>query len=150
MLTDPNWIELLDLFKNYEVRFLVVGGHAVMNYTEPRYTKDLDVWIAIDPKNATRTYQALKEFGAPLGDFTPEDFSRPGVFFQIGHAPVRIDIMMSIQGVDFEDCWKRRQLVHVGNTTLPFISKSDLILAKRASGRPQDLLDVEKLEKSEN
>src|SRR2546426_6691190 len=100
--------ELLEVLNEFAVRYLIVGGHAVMKYTEPRLTKDLDLWIATDAKNAELIYRALARFGAPLGGYTPADFTQEETWFQIGVAPVRVDILMSIPGASFEAAWDRR------------------------------------------
>ena len=149
MLTSPDFKELLSLFREYKVRYMVVGGYAVMKYTEPRFTKDLDLWIATDKTNAEAVYSALKEFGAPLAKLTPKDFTKEGYFYQMGRAPFRLDIMMSIPGVEFESSWERRIEVRLEDIIVPFIAKEDLIASKKSSGRPQDLIDVDKLEKAE-
>ncbi len=119
-----------------------------MKYTEPRFTRDLGLWISTDEENSKAIFAALKEFGAPLKDLTPRDFSQKGYFYQMGNPPFRLDIMMSIPGVEFEDAWRVREEVMLGGSFVHFISKADLIKAKQDSGRPQDLLDVEKLKKS--
>jgi hypothetical protein len=149
MLTSSDFRELLSLFKKHNVRHLVVGGYAVMKYSEPRYTKDLDLWIATDPENANSVYVALKEFGAPLENLTANDFARKGYFYQMGRPPLRVDIMMSIPGIEFEVAWKNRKGVELDGFEIPFISRSDLILAKKASGRPQDNIDVRQLMEAE-
>ena len=92
--------------------------------------------------------QALKEFGAPLQNLSPQDFAEEGYFYQMGVPPLRVDVLMSIPGVNFAEAWQNHETVMVAETEMYFISKSDLIKAKRASGRPQDLLDLEKLERS--
>ena len=102
MLTSPDFKELLNTLKKHKVRYLVVGGYAVMKYTEPRFTKDLDLWISIDEENSTAMFAALKEFGAPLKGLTPHDFAEKGNFYQMGKPPFRLDIMMSIPGVELE------------------------------------------------
>ncbi len=145
MLTNPDFKELLKIFNEYKVRYLVVGGYAVMKYAEPRYTKDLDLWIAIDPENASAVYTALRKFGAPLANLTPEDFSKEGFFYQMGVPPLRVDIMMSISGMSFEEAWPHRVSVFLADNTVFFISKEDLMRVKKASGRPQDLLDLDHL-----
>ena len=150
MLTIPDFKNLLNHFKKFEVRYLVVGGYAVMKYTEPRYTKDLDIWVATDDENANAVFEALRTFGAPLRDLSPQDFKQAGYFYQLGRPPWRLDVMMSIPDVEFESCWNRREMVELEGTVIPFISKEDLIRSKKASARPQDLLDVEKLEKAES
>ena len=147
MLTSPDFKELLSLFKSYDVRYLIVGGYAVMRYAEPRFTKDLDVLIAVDESNARAVYTALAEFGAPLHDLSPKDFAQEGYFYQMGSPPLRVDVLMSIPGVDFAEAWGNRETITVAGTDMHFISKVDLIEAKRAAGRPRDLLDLENLER---
>ena len=149
MLTSPDFKELLKIFEKHKIRYLVVGGYAVMKYTEPRFTKDLDLFIATDPDNANGVYVALKEFGAPLQNLTSDDFTRKGHFYQMGRAPLRVDIMMSISGIEFDKAWENREVVELDNLKVYFISRSDLIRTKEASARPQDKIDVDKLKKAE-
>ncbi len=148
MLTSPDLKELLNLFKKHNVKYLVVGGYAVMRYTEPRFTKDLDLLISVEIKNATAVYNALKEFGAPLSGLTVKDFSQEGYFYQMGRPPMRVDIMMSIPGIKFDDAWSQHERLTIDGIEMNFISKKDLIASKKASGRSQDLIDVENLEKA--
>jgi len=148
MLTSPDFKELLSVFRDFKVRYMVVGGYAVMRYTEPRYTKDLDVWVATDPTNAANVFEALKAFGAPLRGLSADDFSREGHFYQIGKPPMRVDVMMSISGLLFESSWKSRNEVTIAGIAVPFISRLDLIRAKEASGRPQDIIDAKSLRKA--
>jgi len=138
MLTNSDFRELLNLFAKHRVRYLVVGGYAVMKYSEPRFTKDIDLWIETDPENANSVYVALKEFGAPLTNLTAEDFTHRDYFYQMGRSPLRVDIMMSIPGVEFLEAWKNREVVVLDDLNIPFISRTDLIRAKEASGRAQD------------
>jgi len=149
MLTSPDFRELLSILAKHRVRYLVAGGYAVMKYTEPRFTKGVDFWIATDEKNATAVFSALKEFGAPLTGLTAHDFTERGHFYQMGRPPFRLDIMMSIPGVEFEAAWANREETPLADLSVPFISRSDLIRAKEASGRPQDLLDAENLRKTQ-
>ena len=137
--------ELLSLFNANEVKYLVVGGYAVMLYTEPRYTKDLDVWIEASEGNAARVFRALAEFGAPLFGLTAADFAKEGCFYQLGRPPVRVDILMSIDGVAFEEAWGNRQESVLGSQKAWFIGRADLIKNKRASGRHIDLHDADLL-----
>ena len=148
MLTSPDFKELLSILAKHKVRYLVVGGYAVMKYTEPRFTKDLDLWIATDPENAEAVFAALREFGAPLKDLTPTDFMQEGYFYQMGNPPFRLDIMMSLPGVTFETAWRNREEAQVEGLVIPFISKADLIKTKEASARDQDLIDVKKLRRA--
>jgi len=149
MLTNSDFRELLNLFEKHRIRYLVVGAYAVMKYTEPRFTKDLDLWIAIDRENANSVYIALKEFGAPLANLTADDFTQRDYFYQMGIPPLRVDIMMSIPGVEFEETWKNREVIELDKLEIPFISRSDLIRAKEASGRPQDKIDLDRLMEAE-
>ena len=149
MLTSPDFKELLSLLEKYKVRYLVVGGYAIMKYTEPRFTKDLDLWISTDKENSKAVYTALKEFGAPLKGLVPADFTQEGYFYQMGNPPFRLDVMMSIPGVTFETAWANREKVQVEGLDIPFISKADLIKSKQASGRPQDLIHAKELKKAD-
>lgn len=148
MLTSPDFKELLSILAKHKVRYLVVGGYAVMKYTEPRFTKDLDLWTAIDERNSEAVFAALKEFGAPLKDLTPADFRQEGYFYQMGNPPLRLDVMMSLPGVTFETAWANREEVRLGGIVIPFIAKADLIKTKEASGRDQDRIDIKKLKKA--
>lgn len=147
MLQSPDFKELLSILEKHEVRYLVIGGYAAMLYSEPRWTKDLDIWISIDPRNARATFAALQEFGAPLAGLTHADFSEPGYFYQMGNPPMRIDVMMEIPGGDFNAAWKRRNSIELDGTSVHFISKEDLIVVKKASGRDQDLRDIDAIQK---
>ena len=129
------------------VHFLVVGGYAVIHYTEPRYTTDLDILVSRDRRNAEALYAALANFGAPLSQVTVDDFCTAGIFFQIGVAPNRVDIITSIPGVEFDAAYRRAEYVRIDNLDVTFISRQDLISAKLAAGRPQDLVDAGSLAK---
>jgi len=148
MLTSHDFKELLSILAKHEVRYLIIGGYAVMKYTEPRWTKDLDLLIAIDPENARAVFAALKEFGAPLTGLTEEDFSDADSFYQMGRSPMRVDVMMSIPGITFEEAWVNRENVDIAGTTALFISREDLIRAKQATARPQDLIDLDNLRRT--
>ena len=149
MLTSPDFRELLKIFEKHKIRYLVVGGYAVMKYSEPRFTKDLDVLIATDQGNANAVYSALKEFGAPLKNLTSDDFTHEDYFYQMGRPPLRVDIMMSIPGIGFDEAWENREIVELDDLRIFFISRSDLIQSKEASGRPQDIIDIDKLKEAE-
>jgi hypothetical protein len=114
----------------------------VIKYTEPRYTKDLDLWIRADRKNAAAVFQALREFGAPLVGMTADDFAHEGYFYQMGMPPVRVDVLMSITGLTFDSAWRHRIEADFDGVPVIFISRADLIASKQAAGRPQDLIDV--------
>ena len=146
MFVNSDFSDLLRIFNDNQVRYLVVVGYALIQYAEPRYTKDLDLWIGADGANAQSVYRALKEFGAPLAELTAADFADESCFYQMGIPPMRVDILMGVLGAAFTDAWPRRVEVNFEGLTVPFISREDLIAVKRATGRPQDLLDVTQLE----
>jgi hypothetical protein len=147
-LANPDFCDLLQAFNAAGVEYLIVGAHAVMIYTEPRYTKDIDLWVRPSAANAERVFRALAEFGAPLGNATPADFTNLDLVFQIGVAPNRIDILMDIAGVTFDEAWAGRTLSSYAGTPTQFLGKEHLIRAKKAAGRPHDLRDLEWLEAS--
>jgi hypothetical protein len=137
--------DLLRAFAESGVRYLIVGAHAVAFYTEPRFTKDLDVWVDPTPENARKVWKALAAFGAPLDKLSIQDLCNPEMVFQIGVAPNRIDVMIGIEGLTFDAAWKgRRESSYLG-VPAHYIGIEDLIRAKRAAGRPQDKLDVQRL-----
>ena len=143
----PDFSELLQCLESCEVEYLVVGGYSVMTYAEPRFTKDIDIWVRPEAQNAQRVYRALAQFGAPLQDVVVDDFVREGYAFQIGVFPVRVDILMSVDGLTFKDAWPNRVRIDFGGIQAWVIGRADLIANKRACGRPQDLLDLEALER---
>ena len=137
--------ELLKALNEEKVRYLVVGGYAVIKHTEPRYTKDLDIWVSPDVENAKHVYAALESFGAPLEGVTVDDFTDMNIIYHMGRAPARIDILMSLKGLDFEESWANSVEAELGDVATRFLSPQDLIINKRLIGRPQDLMDVESL-----
>ena len=137
--------ELLSLFNENKVSYLIVGGYAVMLHSEPRYTKDLDLWIETSSENAQRVFKALSDFGAPLAGLSAADFAQEDCFYQMGRPPVRVDILMAIDGVRFEEAWRKRLEVNFFGVPSFVISREDLILNKRIAGRPQDLIDADAL-----
>lgn len=147
MAESPHYKELLHIFNERGVEYLVVGGYAVMKYTEPRYTKDLDVWVRNSPNNAQQVFEALARFGAPVhrDGITPETFRRGEIVYQIGVAPVRIDISTHIDGVQFATAWRKRVRGRIFGVSVNFISLLDLIKNKRAMGRRLDIEDLEHL-----
>jgi hypothetical protein len=147
MQLNPDFSDLFAELNNGGVRYLLVGGYAVGVHAEPRFTKDLDVWIEPTSDNAARTYAALAMFGAPLHQFAQTDLERPGMVIQIGLPPNRIDLLTSIDGVTFDEAWGSRSQIQYGPYAVHVIGADHLIQNKRASGRPQDLADVESLEK---
>lgn len=143
---NPDFKDLLAEFNAHGVEYLVVGAHALAAHGIVRATKDLDVWVHPSEENAPRVLRALAAFGAPLHDLTIEDLVRPGLVFQIGVAPVRIDVITVIDGVEFAEAWDGRLESTFGDERAPVLSRRHLIRNKKASGRLQDQADVEKLE----
>ncbi len=143
---NPDFRDLLHEFNAYGVEFLVVGAHALAAHGHVRATKDLDVWVKPSPENAERVYSALMVFGAPLTDLSVDDLSTEGTIFQIGVAPIRIDVITAIDGVDFDSAWGGRVVTKFAGEAVAVLSREHLIQNKRASGREQDLLDVKWLE----
>ncbi|HJT71521.1 MAG TPA: nucleotidyltransferase [Terriglobales bacterium] len=147
MAESPDFKELLREFNEAQVEYLIVGGYAVMKYTEPRFTKDLDVWIRNSSENAAKVYEALARFGAPLqkDELAPPDFAADDMTYQIGIAPMRVDILTHVSGLDFADAWPNRVSSTFFGVPVQFISLGDLITNKKASGRSSDLEQLEQL-----
>ncbi len=150
MPANQDYKDLFKLLLDEKVSYLIVGAHAVVFYTEPRYTKDMDILVQPSEENAKRVYKVLMQFGAPLKNITVKDFIDPDMIYQIGIEPNRIDILMSIKGVCFDDAWENRIQSSYDGIPISIISKSDLINAKTASGRPQDLIDLDNLKNISN
>ena len=142
---NPDFVDLLRAFFAADVRFLVVGAYALAVHGRPRATGDLDVWVEATPGNAARVMRALREFGAPLPDISETDFSSPGVVYQIGVPPGRIDILTALTGLTFADAWSGRVRRPFGDIEVDFIGREAFITNKRATGRPKDLGDIEGL-----
>jgi hypothetical protein len=143
--------DLFSAFHAHGVRYLVVGGYAVIFHAQPRFTRDIDLFIKADPANAQATYAALAEFGAALQGIRPEDFAERGSFFRFGRDPRGFDILPDIPGVDFDAAWERRVEGVIDTKSglkAFFISSTDLVASKLASGRPQDLADVDAIHKA--
>ncbi|MGE5112051.1 MAG: nucleotidyltransferase [Acidobacteriaceae bacterium] len=150
MAENPHYKELLQLLNEFEIEYLIVGGFAVMKYGEPRFTKDLDVWVHNSARNSARVVEALRKFGAPVDHdrITPDTFLGKQVVYQIGIAPVRIDILTEITGVEFANAWSKRVASTFFGVPVHFISLDDLVANKRALGRSSDLKDLQRKLKS--
>ncbi len=142
---NPDFKDLLRAFNDERVRYMIIGGYAVIKHTEPRFTKDLDLWVSPEKENAEKVYAALVKFGAPITDLEPQDFTEHEFFFTMGMAPNRIDILFDLKGIDSEEAWKRGVTGSLGDLEVVFIGREDLIRNKEAAGRLQDLADAEKL-----
>lgn len=142
---ERDFVEMLSALNAAGAEYLVVGAHALAAHGVPRATGDLDIWVRATPDNARRVLDALRDFGAPLFDLSIDDLSQPETVFQIGVVPVRIDLLTSISGVGFEEAWAGRIPGTIEGVAFGVIGREDLLRNKRATGRPQDLLDAETL-----
>jgi hypothetical protein len=143
---NQDFLDLLRALSARDVRFLIVGAYALAVHGRPRATGDLDVWIEATPDNATRLMAALADFGAPLDQVTARDFSAPGIVFQMGLPPYRIDILTELSGLTFEEAWPTRMRAAFGpDLEVDYIGRDAFIRNKRATGRAKDLGDIEGL-----
>ncbi len=138
--------EFIQSLNDNQVRYLVIGGYAVALHGYPRYTKDIDIWIEMTPDNAANMMRALEQFGFGSLDLQPDDFLTPDSVIQLGYPPNRIDLITTPDGVDFTTCYANRVEVTIDNILVNFIDLENLKLNKKASGRLQDLADLENLQ----
>ncbi len=133
-----------------EARFLVVGGYAVIHYTQPRYTKDLDIWIEPSPQNARALARGLEAFGIPDLGITLDDLSQPGTQFMLGIPPNAIDFITTCSDSEFGPCWERREMVDLGDgLVVPFMGREDLLAGKESLARDQDRADAKALRRTQ-
>jgi predicted nucleotidyltransferase len=144
-MLNQDFKEFIQFLNANQVRYLVVGGYAVAFYGYPRYTKDIDIWIEASGENAMNVMQSLTDFGFGSLDLTVEDFAVANQVIQLGYPPSRIDLLTSVDGIQFEDCYGLRATVEIDGVSVNFIDLENLRLNKRASGRFQDLADLENL-----
>ena len=142
MKISSDYSDLLRCLNEAGVEYLIVGGYAVMIHSEPRFTKDLDIWVNPTPENAAKLWSALRAFGAPLRGVAPQDFTEPEVFYQLGIEPVRADVMTAVPGLTFTEAWINRIEIDFGGVIAGVLNLTDLVTAKKASGRPQDRRDL--------
>ncbi len=145
-MLNPDYRDILSIFNEGNVDYLVVGAYALAAHGVPRATGDIDIWIRCEASNARRVWRALVKFGAPLSELKETDLTSPGLVFQIGVAPSRIDILTSIDGVQFTEAWKGQLELGIEGIRVHVIGRPHLIANKKAVGRPQDLADVARLE----
>ena len=143
---NQDFVDLLRALCAHDVRFLVVGAYALAVHGRPRATGDLDVWVDASPGNAPKIMRALVEFGAPLHDVSTADFSRPGIVFQMGLPPGRIDVLTALSGLTFDEAWPDRVTATFGDVAVSVIGRDAFIRNKRATGRAKDLGDIEALD----
>ncbi len=143
---NQDFVDLLRALCAHDVRFLVVGAYALAVHGRPRATGDLDVWVDASPANAPKLMRALVEFGAPLHDVSTADFARPGIVFQMGLPPGRIDVLTALSGLTFDEAWPGRVTAMFGDVAVSVIGRDAFIRNKRATGRAKDLGDIEALD----
>ncbi|MDP2927908.1 MAG: hypothetical protein Q8N80_03815 [Candidatus Omnitrophota bacterium] len=149
MLAPLDYKDLLRTLNRHKAKYLIIGAYAVAYYAEPRYTKDLDVWVDPEIENAKRVYTALKEFGAPLRGISFKDFTRRTLVYQIGVEPVRVDIIMGVAGIDFSMAWKHRRIIKLDNSKVNIIGINELIDSKKKANRRTDLVDLANLRRKQ-
>ncbi len=147
MKVSADFKDILKLLIAHNVEFLLIGGYAVGYHGYPRPTGDLDIWIRLSDENARRTAQALQDFGYATVDQTLPYLKDAGKILRMGVPPFRLELSTTIDGVDFAACYENRQTLSVDDVPVPVISLNDLLINKRAAGRPKDLADVDELEK---
>jgi hypothetical protein len=138
--------EFIQSLNDNAVRYLLVGGYAVALHGYPRYTKDLDIWVDSTAENAARIIKALQQFGFGSLDLKKSDFTILDQVVQLGYPPTRIDILTSLSGVEFSKCYPSRVVEEIDGVPVSFIDLENLKKNKKATGRHQDLADVENLE----
>jgi len=146
MESNQDFRDLFQCLNDADAKYLIVGAYAVIFHTEPRFTKDLDVWVEPTRENAAKVWKALEKFGAPMTGLTIEDLCNPEMIYQVGIEPNRFDIIMDIKSPRFSDAWKNRITSNYEDQTVYILNLDDLIRSKKIAGRPQDLLDVKSLE----
>lgn len=142
MLFNPDFKDMLVALSAAKIDYLVVGAYAVAAHGYPRATGDLDIWVRADSNTAPKVYRVLAEFGTPLHDLTINDLSSPGIVFQIGVEPSRIDILTGISGVSFDEAWSNRLAIELDGIELSVIGRDDLITNKRVCDREPRLLST--------
>ena len=142
--------DLLVLFADVGVEFVIVGAYALAFHGTPRASGDIDLFVRASPANAQRVFAALARFGAPLesAGVTAADFGQPGAVYQIGLPPRRIDVLTEISGVTFDEAWQSRVTVEVDGREVGFIGRATLLKNKEAAGRPQDVADAARLRRT--
>lgn len=145
-MLNSDYKDMLQVLLDNGVKFLLVGAYAMGVHGYPRATGDIDIWVEPTAENSARVYCSMTVFGAPLHEIDETTFTTPGVVFQIGVAPRRIDIITTISGVGFNDAYQQRQIVEMEDMSIPILSLGDLIRNKRATGRDKDRLDADQLE----
>jgi len=146
-MLNEDYKEMLQSLLDQKVEFIVVGAYALAAHGFPRATGDMDIWIKPNEKNSKKVYKALARFGAPINEIREDEFSQPGLIFQIGVVPRRIDIITKIDAVEFDEADSDKIFVDIDDLKIPVLSIDKLIKNKMATGREKDLLDAKLLKK---
>jgi hypothetical protein len=146
MVMNQDFKEFIQSLNDNQVRYLVVGGYAVAFHGYPHYTKNIDIWIELSNENAARVVKALDQFGFTSLGLKQSDFLVADQIIQLGFPPNRIDLITSLEGVTFDECFDKRLRVEIERVEVNFIDLDNLRKNKRSTGRLQDLADLEKLE----
>lgn len=146
MVMNKDFKEFIKLLNENNVKYLIVGGYAVGFHGYPRYTKDLDIWLLVSNENAEKVMNTLKQFGFGEIGLHKEDFLKFDKFIQLGYPPNRINLVTSCYGVEFEECYNNKIKIKIEDISVKFIDLENLRKNKKASGRPQDLADLDNIE----
>lgn len=144
-MLNQDYKEMLSLLLDNKVEFLLVGAYAMAAHGFPRATADIDIFVKPDSENASKLYRTLEEFGAPLENVSPEDFSEPGIILQIGVAPRRIDVITTIDGMTYHEASEGKEIIKIEDLLIPVISRQNLIINKMSTGREKDEIDARNL-----
>ena len=145
-MLSPDFREFVQLLNKNDVQYMIVGGYAVGIHGHPRYTGDLDIWLLPEKENVKKILVCIKEFGFDSLNITEDDLIKEGNIIQLGYPPLRIDLLTSIDGVSFHECYPNRKTITIADLPVNFIGYDDLIKNKKASGRHQDLGDIDNLQ----
>ncbi|MBN2411287.1 hypothetical protein JXQ31_06310 [candidate division KSB1 bacterium] len=141
----PDFQEFIELLNVHKVRYLIVGGYALAFHGHPRYTKDMDVWIEPTKTNAVKILQVLNDFGFASLQFSLKDCMNPDNVIQLGSPPYRIDLIFELDGVEFKTCYSNKMVLTIKDLKINFIDLENLRKNKKATARPQDIVDLERL-----
>ncbi len=142
---EKDYLDFIKLCNEHDVKYLVIGGFAVGVHGYPRYTKDIDIAIEISEENAGKIVLVIQDFGLGSLGLTKADFLRKSFITQLGHEPVRIDILNDVDGTSFSQAWENRKEINYEGLLINFIGYEELLILKKLAGRSQDITDIEKL-----
>jgi predicted nucleotidyltransferase len=144
-MLSPDFREFVALLNKHAVKYMIVGGYAVGIHGHPRYTGDLDIWLLPHIENVNKILDTINDFGFGSLGIKENDLLKEDAVIQLGYPPLRIDLLTNIDGVYFEECYPNRKSITIDGLIVDFIGYTDLIKNKKASGRNQDLGDIDNL-----